>query len=265
MESSANLQLANGEHEISPPSDEPMGERIIGQIDPRTLTREQFDSSNERLFHGSSRSFVYQQGVDYVNDPLPALDSDASQTLGVGLYTTDTREDAVNYSVIRQKDPYASPVVDTFLPFQAKMLDFRLKRDPALNASVPKTLFEEWFKYFDNYLNSRPAPQNQDNTVKGWLRLDISDFKRENEDDYLEYLKRLQTRSNIDLRVMFRSVKIGFPYWNRLITQFFLSKGYDGLIYWEGGEGKKKQYHRSYVFYSSSKVGTFESWHGDTG
>ncbi|MCR4305955.1 MAG: hypothetical protein NUV73_02640, partial [Candidatus Daviesbacteria bacterium] len=198
------------------------------------------------------------------------MDPDASQTLGVGLYTTDSYEAAVTYSAVRQFNDQALPIVETFLPFQAKMLDFRLESDPTQNASVPKALFKEWLKFFESYIDSRAPSQREENSAKSLITnhggLQVAweqvDFRRESEDDYLERLKAMQTKPKVDLRVMFGTVTVGSPSWDRLITKFFLSKGYDGLIYIEGGEGKKKQDHNSYIFYNSKKVGTFNNWHG---
>lgn len=40
---------------------EPIGDVILGEIDPRNLTREEFEKSPDLLFHGAKEYFNFSQ------------------------------------------------------------------------------------------------------------------------------------------------------------------------------------------------------------
>lgn len=68
---------------------EPIGVRVIGEVDPRTLTEEQFRNSPNLLFHGAKEDFVFSRDFDYENFQNPG-----GFTIGAGFYTTDNEEEA---------------------------------------------------------------------------------------------------------------------------------------------------------------------------
>ncbi len=58
-----------------------------------------------------------------------------------------------------------------------------------------------------------------------------------------------------------KSPNLPSPPWTMLFSEFMLAKGFDGLVYNEGGEGKYGKGGTTYVFYNLKKIGTYESWH----
>ncbi|OGY11171.1 MAG: hypothetical protein A3H88_01100 [Candidatus Blackburnbacteria bacterium RIFCSPLOWO2_02_FULL_44_9] len=57
--------LSRPYREYGPRNNEVVGERTLGSVNPQTLTREEFESSPDLLFHGSSGPFVFSRGFDY--------------------------------------------------------------------------------------------------------------------------------------------------------------------------------------------------------
>ena len=232
----------------------PFGERIIGLRDPRLMTKEEFDQSPEILYHGTSdRNFQYTPLFDY-NSKEYIESSDGSQTLGVGLYTTDDLHAAEQYSLVR-KGLKGPPIIQRFLPYKARMYDFRTA-DGKTNAFVPREFFDKWFKYYKEYY------QNLDRSKLPWY---IETMLVE----YYLYLNTLaKTNEQFDLRVMLgtaphpvlKSPNWPSPAYMRTFTNFMKSLGFDGLIYIEGGEGPNRRDHNSFVFYNLKKVGTYEYW-----
>ncbi len=229
---------------------EPVGKVTIGQIDPRTLSRQQFDSSNERLFHGASANFAFDSNFDY-QDPSFLKFSIGSFTLGSGFYTVPDKETAAGYSQVRQFGNKVDLNILTLLPYQATMLDLRVKTDNGKNAPVPKELFEKWQKhYLENYVTP-----------------DIP-FASEFREEYAEHLQKVSRLPDIDLRVMLWTAadkRIGddcypAPSWSELFSRFIREEGYDGIIYNEGVEKKNSRESPTYVFYNLGKIGTYESW-----
>jgi len=235
---------------------EPIGVRILGEVDPRTLSEEEFKKSADLLFHGAARAFEFFPNFDYHSEGY-LRESDGSTTLGFGFYTVDTQQEAANYSVVRQHNSEATPFVIEILPYQARVLDLRRKDDPSKNAPVPRELAEKWRKYYlEYYRNKKPREGN------------IGALFDSSEAEYLAYLNRVMQLKEIDLRVLLESApcreagsrNLPSPLWAQLFSDFMLTEGYDGVVYNEGGEGKSKG-GATYVFYNLEKIGTFESWH----
>ncbi len=76
--------------------------------------------------------------------------------------------------------------------------------------------------------------------------------------------KALGKGNDISIRGEWNDSTIFKPNTNGLIDiafqKFMVSKGYDGMIYREGGEGKDKEPLTSYVFYNPRVVDTWEGW-----
>ncbi|MFZ5366268.1 MAG: hypothetical protein ACOZBZ_03145 [Patescibacteria group bacterium] len=237
---------------------EPIGDVILGKVDPKTLTKEEFAKSPDVLFHGAAKPFNYSPQYDY-NSPEYYTEADGSQTIGQGFYTTNNREAAINYSSVRQLGEKKEPVVLTLLPYQAKVLDLRAKNDNTRNASIPRTLFEKWRKFFTDYYHSSS-------------RQNLPWYITSNEAEYLLYLARVSKLDQVDLRIMLetapkaevKSRNLPSPPWTNLFSNFMKQEGYDGLVYIEGGEDQSRKGHASFVFYNLEKIGTYESWHNST-
>lgn len=238
---------------------EPVGPRIIGQVDPQTLSEEEFEQSSERLYHGAPRDFPFSQEFDY-KSPTYALETAGSTTIGLGLYTTDLRSAAESYSSVRgaEEEPI---VIKTLLPYEARVLDLRATTDVSKNAPFPKALAEKWNIRYKKYITDRKPREG----ILG-RHVDASEEK------YAAYLDRVMNLPSIDLRVMLetapqpqlKSRRLPSPPWTSTFSQFMREEGFDGLVYVEGGEGQNKQQSASYVFYNLRKIGTYESWKSQT-
>lgn len=44
---------------------EAIGERMLGQLDPRGMTQEEFERAPDLLFHGSATPFEFRNAFDY--------------------------------------------------------------------------------------------------------------------------------------------------------------------------------------------------------
>ncbi|MHA2060877.1 MAG: hypothetical protein ACW963_01110 [Candidatus Sifarchaeia archaeon] len=238
---------------------EPIGVRVIGDIDPRTLSEKEFNQSPDLLFHGAMGDFEFSREYDY-RSPDYYEKSDGSQTLGEGFYTTAERDVAENYSILRQTGQEISPVVVEVLPYQAKVLDLRAKTDQLKTAPVSEDFFNKWYEKFTTYYKTDDPREN------------LPWYVHAGEAEYMSYLNTLKKlRPTPDLRVMLGTAPTGTleiptlnypsPPWMKLFSNFMIEEGYDGLIHNEGGEGKDAKNHTSYVFYNLETVGNFESWH----
>lgn len=237
----------------------PIGERVIGTVDPHTLSREQFSQAPDLLFHGALSEFEFDQDTDYRKFSFTN-----SATIGNGFYATNDKENAALYSRIRksyERSPSA-PVVIEVLPFQAKVLDLRASSNPGINAPVPSGLAQEYRTYINNYYASRfPEGYTPDFSTRP-LPKDSTDFMSLN--SYRSALNKLFKEGKpIELRSMLSSdgspgkSENAAPYF----TGFMLDKGFDGLVYNEGGDSVDQKHTTSYVFYNLENVGTYDSWH----
>jgi len=234
---------------------EPYGLRVIGTQNPEEMTREEFDNSPDLLFHGASEPFIYDPKFAYNSNFY--TNNDGSATLGTAFYTTLNKLQAENYSYVRMMPHENEPLnVVELLPKNARMLDLREKTSLEKNAPVPKEFFEKWREKFVRHYKE----EDKENTP--WH---IRSF----ETRYLVHLDKLEKLPDIDLRSMlWTSVdrrltdgKYPSPPWIDLFSAFMKGKGYDGVIYIEGGEGKKGADNATYCFYNTEAINTFEGWH----
>lgn len=240
------------------PKNEAIGIRILGESDPKLLTREEFETSSDLLFHGTACPVSFSPEYNYRSQEY-ITNNDGSTTLGFGFYSTDDKQEASAYSIARQNVSDVEPIVISILPYQANVLDLRQKNDPRKNASIPKELAQKWKVSFLNHLKIRPLRKGNIGAI-----LDSVEYK------YVEYLNSVLKLDEIDLRVLLGTAPSGTkqietlnypsPPWTILFSDFMITQGYDGLVYNEGGEGLKFNGGASYVFYNLKKIGTYESW-----
>lgn len=214
---------------------------IIGDTDPSTLSEEEF---NEKawLFHAARDSnFRVEGSFDYSGDKVDMA------TLGYGLYTTASREQADNYAIIR---PQAS--VHKLMPYQARVLNLT-SAEELRNLSFPKELAQEWVAFATPRIEQR-IQENRD-------RLDRwSYFNRLQE--IMHKLATLNYKEKIDLRNDILNTQINpFSVIEDIWQAFCVEKGIEGIIYVEGGEQHfANSNDRTYIFYNLAKVGTYADW-----
>lgn len=266
------------EDKIALESSQPIGDVIIGNIDPITLTKEQFESSPDLLYHGTGdASFKFSRTIDYIN-----FDRPVSATIGEGFYCTNNPTDAGIFSRITSRGP--TPQVITFLPYEAKMLDLRKANNLQENAPVPNDLLTEWVSFYQEQWKTA-LPENYDDTM--FLKdIQFANTNRGNEamkevlaennrrrtryqhgKDYIMRLKISSAKKQaLDLRQMLslNNSAANSEFAAREFPKFMTHKGYDGLIYVEGGDHPDQRARNpvSYVFYNLEKIGTFDTWHG---
>lgn len=232
-----------------------IGETIVGQIDPRSLTQSQFEASDNLLFHGGGVEFTYSSSGDF--DSSLSADNNAAD-FGAGFYTTDNKQQAINYSKVRSRITRQTPVVYSFLPFKAKLLDVRDSTDPGYNGALPKEFVEKWITYLENYLKDDKNFQHYNGFQKEVVQQGIST-------QFLERL-RLDLQQNKIIKIRGDNLHPGIfnTHNNGLIdTQFrdfMLEQGYDGMIYREKGEGEHGEPLTGYVFYNYQSVDTWSGW-----
>ncbi|GEM_PF-1409901 len=258
--------MDDGTEKLQPPQElkqsknlEPIGPRTLGDVDPRRLTREQFDRDPNLLYHGAASHFDFQPTFDYRAAEY-CTSSDGSETLGEGFYTTDSVDSAESYSLVRQYGDESQPIIMKVLPYQARVLDLRAATDPTVNVNVSTDFFNRWYEYYKKYFENQTITGNQPWHIRAM------------ETEYWNFLNRakkiVDRGESIDLRVMLDTAPFAklqahnwpSPCYMKLFSNFMIESGYDGLVYVEGGEGAKKQNSPSYVFYNLEKVGTFDSW-----
>lgn len=235
---------------------EAIGDCVLGKIDPRDMTREQFEQAPDLLFHGSASPFDFRNVFDYRAEGY-IRENDGSATLGFGFYTTDSRHDAEQYSRVRQAGKSSEIHLAPVLPFEARMLDLRWSADKSRNAPFPHELAEGWRAAFMRYFKDRKPREGNIGAI-----LDSSEIQ------YAQFLERALQAKAVDLRVLLetapdlqlKSRNLPSPYWSFLFSDFMLDQGYDGLVYTEGSEGWGT-FPSSFVFYNLKKIGTHESWH----
>jgi len=236
---------------------EAVGVRVIGESDPKKMTREEFKQSPDLLFHGTPRPMNFSPEFDYRSQEYLA-DNDGSTTLGFGFYTIDDKTEATNYSTVRQNRADAQSIIVSILPYEARLLDLRKKNDLSQNAPITREFALKWQDRFLYYLKTRPPRKGNIGAIFDSL-----------EKEYAQHINSVLTLNEIDLRVLLgtapskqiKSMNLPSPPWTMLFSDFMLEEGYDGLIYNEGGEGIKRNGGTSYVFYNLKKIGTYESWH----
>ena len=272
----ANLEAKNEKDFFRQPADaafdkkdiefserEPFGDVVLGTIDPRTLSEEDFRSSPELLHHGAKQDQLeFDDSVDYTGKSLET--QTRSLTIGNGFYTTPEKRNAEIYSELsRGTDSEAR--TQELLPFQAKMLDLRARINPRKNAPVTTDFAQEWLSFYQDYFKSQfptgepdieGKPISEQARLASWYSITSS---------YLRILKsRLASGTALELRQLLDREEIGMgrqtDHASNIFTDFMLRKGYDGLIYNEGGDRIDQKHLTSVVFYNPKKLGTYDTW-----
>ena len=145
------------------------------------------------------------------------------------------------------------------------MLDMRAKINPRRNAPVTKDFAQEWLSFYQDYFKSefptgKPdlegKPLSEQAWIANWHNITSS---------YQRLLKgRIASGDALVLRQLLDRSERGrgteTEHAATLFTKFMLSKGYDGLIYNEGGDRWDQEHTTSVVFYNPKKIGTYETW-----
>lgn len=231
-----------------------VGEVTLGANDPRTLSQTEFNSSPHLLFHGAKDEFTFNPSGD------PEAQSAASLDYGAGFYTTDDRKQAEIYSMVR-KYGEGSPVVYSFLPFQARMLDVRARSDLESIGVLPYEFVQDWLRWLAGYVD------NLDNfRHTGKFAAAIQADAR---NDFITRLEKAMStgkpiviRSMPDFEGIFMHAHSGII--DNPFRDFMLSKGFDGMIFRESGESKEDNPTdlTGYVFYNQSVIDTWQGWQG---
>lgn len=240
--------------EIKPPEHilTPRGDIVLGSVDPGTLTGEEFLRSPDVLYHGSATELVF----DPKRNIFQIGDNDSGTTIGYGFYTTDRKEEAEHFSIARMPGKTGAPIITPFLPYQARMYDFRSIEDSRQNGLVPIAMVREFSDYFREFTSKRYPRDKQLEGMDSMFSSMFWGFVSN-----LENIVALNTP--FDLRGLFDPEARGSsprPVLTHAYTRFMLGKGYDGIIYVEGGDIPEQKDPTSFTFYNLSKVGTYESW-----
>lgn len=252
---------------------EPIGMRMIGAVDPRRLSHQEFQNAPDRLYHASRKAFELDPYLDYseTKNYADTTLGGGGLTLGAGLYTAQDRALVEDYLLVRSD---GRGVIDTLLPYRANMLDLRDKQYPDLNGDVPKPLVDEWTELIRAKLNRIYQRQTEQKAATGMEKLMIKRWER-----YMARLVKIQDLGKTyELRTILATgdtdearaelpeiTATVAPPWITLWTKFMLHKGIDGIFYHEGGEGKNVEQGVTVVFYNPEKVGTYSSWHREQG
>ena len=230
---------------------EPIGDVVIGKVDPRTLSRVEFERSSELLFHGAESDFAFQRKI---------ISGPNSQTIGDGFYTTDDKKNAEFYSNIR-KSFKGEPVILSLLPYKAKMLDFRTKDNPTINAPVSPDFIIEYRDFIISIIKSQfpnGQPDFKTDYQKAYYFQNLSNY-RSTLNKLIFGGKPIELRQILSLEGNATNSEFGASFF----TDFMLKKGYDGVISNEGGDHPDQRHTTSYVFYNLEKLGTYDVWHTD--
>ena len=267
------------QNERTEPKSEIIGVTILGSIDPRGLTRQEFQSLPEKVYHGHRKAdgLGYEPGYDYEGDSFVLKDSQSGASLGQGLYTTDDLIQAQKYSVMRitnssEENNEIPAIIDTLVPYQARMLDLRLKDKKEENGSFPKQIAESWIKYYQSFMEymedelTKPVGGDPSKIPDAWKVF----HRMGTLDQYRRLLDEVISSDNLDLRDLLGTGakdafsnslnQVDHPPWMPLFTEFMKKSGFDGVIYNESGDAKHFGVASSYVFYNLNKIGTYESW-----
>jgi hypothetical protein len=232
-----------------------IGEVVIGEIDPRTLTEKEFNLSPNLLFHGAAKEFDYSPSGEY---DVMDTGGDGTSDYGAGFYATDNKREAENYSSVRSNGSVEQPLVYPFLPDHARMLDVRDVLDPDNNGVLPREFVKSWLDYL------RSHTSNEQNYAH------LSEFLKENlRDGTIKYfLDPLQAAYDSGAPIAIRADREELGIFARdrnglidiAFQEFMKSKGYDGMIYRESSEGKRSQNLTGYVFYNYKAIDTWKGW-----
>jgi hypothetical protein len=231
-----------------------IGEVILGKFDPTTLSEQDFQNSPDLLFHGSAKSFSYSPEGNY--DRLDT-GGDGSEDYGTGFYTTDNKIQAENYSIARSAITLEKPIINSFLPYNARMLDVRNISNPDVNGVLPTPFVIAWEKALTAHMEDENRFAKLNEFIKNAIKSGINEILV-NLRTALDENKPIQIRGNYHQPGIFSTHSNGLI--ASAFRDFMLSQGYDGMIYREGGEGEKREDLTGYVFYNYRVVDTREGW-----
>jgi len=242
----------------------PIGDRILGSIDPRTLSEEQFAQAPALVYHVSTGPLHFDKKINYAT-----FQGRYSETVGSGLYCTDDPVAIARYVQSRSMENLPAEVT-ALLPYNAKMYDFRSADDPNKNGNIPKELFTEYRTYVIEQIKQKfpnGCPTGKTGERERAAYTDLSKYR-----SYLNGLLFRNTSEEfqpVGLRMMLGEGQvvvnetildgISPEQGSVFFRSFMLEKGYNGIICQEGGDGWSEE-SSSFVFYTTSKVGTFQSW-----
>ncbi len=210
---------------------------VVGDIDPMTLTAEQFEQT-AWLYHAARKGdFSVESQFDYEKSEM--VDG---ATLASGLYTTVSNEHANKYASIR---PDAK--VFKLMPFQARMLNLTSSKE-VKNVSIPKEIVKDWLDFARKRVLDRAINSNY--------------LVTERLNEVLSLMPQLETKDFVDLRRdILGTETYPFSMVEDIWREFCKKNGWDGIVYVEGGEDSfSKEQDRSYVFYNLEKIGTYQDW-----
>lgn len=249
---------------------EPVGDVILGAIDPRTLTQEEFNNSPDLLFHGTTnRSFNFDHTYNYMNG-----EPTNSHTLGVGFYATDRQDHAQRHATAHEVSGTTARTVG-IAPYEARMLDLRLKENTSANGELPSWFVGKWADFVPRYVATIEADTNAGRQIHRYaekLKQRLNSLHTAADLDTLLQLNTgilkdettfnaaLEKNPDIpspkprrDEAIFTREVMAG------ALPHFMKEQGYDGLIYIESNDDRESNTN-SYVFYNLDKIGTYDSW-----
>jgi len=212
---------------------------VLGHIDPTTLTEEEFNK-HAWLYHASRVSdFSVCKHFDYTQ----AAVNDA--TLGLGLYTTSSRNQAENYMRARPE----GATLNVLLPYHAKLLNLT---DPNMltNISVPNDIVEEWIIFARDKILASIKDKSTNWVVQQRLIDVMNKMNAINSEDHVDLRNDILDTGNSPFSIV-----------DVLWREFCASKGWDGVIYVEGGiDDFSNTPDRTYIFYNIRTIGTYQDW-----
>jgi hypothetical protein len=234
-----------------------IGEVAIGRVNPRKLSKEEFSNSDELLFHGAARGFTYSPEGKY-----DVRSTTGSTDYGFGFYATDSWDQANNYSAVRNGENIKSPIVYSFLPHEAKMLDVRDVDDPGDNGVLPNDFVANWISYLGACIKDEVnwSTIYDDEVIGRIIREGARDKFLIPLDEAVSRGERITIRGSRKERGIFNADANGLIDW--IFKGFMLAQGFDGMIYREGGEGENRQNLTGFVFYNPKVIDTWEGWQG---
>ncbi len=234
------------------------GPVVIGRTDPRKITKSEFDSSPDLIYHGAAKEFSYSPAGEYDMDDTGG---DGSTDYGVGFYATDSPSQAQNYSLVRghRKDP----VVYKLLPHNARMLDVRDSQDENHNGILPQDFVQKWIAYLEKYVGNSTNFEHFPELVKDHFPTEIKRLFLEPVQDAIEkgdppVIIRANNYKQENCVGIFNLNNNGLI--DIAFSDFMQKEGYDGMVYMEKGEGKNKAPLTGYVFYNPAVINTWEGW-----
>lgn len=217
---------------------------LIGDTDPASLTREEFEQK-AWLFHATrGPQFSVRSDYDYQKDFV----DDA--TLGGGLYATADKDLAEKYAEVRPNG-----TMWQLMPYQARMLNLTSAQE-IVNLPVPQELAHEWFEFAQPKILQMALDQQLDSTDRDRYIAAMPKIA--------ELRNKITANQPIDLRddilLTPRSTQ-PFSVVDTFWRSFCADKGWDGVIFVEGGDDiRTRKDDRSYVFYNPNVIGTYDDW-----